>query len=66
MGHTGCASIQDLPTKAKFGRITSQGLRERHVHDVMTATASDGHNEQRSNQRSILHDQISLVAMGGR
>jgi IMP dehydrogenase len=35
MGYTGCASIQDLRTKAKFGRITSQGLRERHVHDVM-------------------------------
>ncbi len=35
MGYTGCASIQDLRTKAKFGRITSQGLRESHVHDVM-------------------------------
>jgi IMP dehydrogenase len=35
MGYTGSASIQDLRTKAKFGRITSQGLRESHVHDVM-------------------------------
>jgi IMP dehydrogenase len=35
MGYTGCASIQELRTKAKFGRITSQGLRESHVHDVM-------------------------------
>jgi IMP dehydrogenase len=35
MGYTGCASIQDLRQKAKFGRITSQGLRESHVHDVM-------------------------------
>jgi len=35
MGYTGCGTIQDLRTKAKFGRITSQGLRESHVHDVM-------------------------------
>jgi IMP dehydrogenase len=35
MGYTGSANIQDLRTKAKFGRITSQGLRESHVHDVM-------------------------------
>ena len=35
MGYTGCATIQELRTKAKFGRITSQGLRESHVHDVM-------------------------------
>jgi IMP dehydrogenase len=35
MGYTGCATVQDLRTKAKFGRITSQGLRESHVHDVM-------------------------------
>jgi IMP dehydrogenase len=35
MGYAGCGSIQDLRTKARFGRITSQGLRESHVHDVM-------------------------------
>jgi IMP dehydrogenase len=35
MGYTGCRSIQDLRTKAKFIRITSQGLRESHVHDVI-------------------------------
>src|SRR5258706_1021552 len=35
MGYTGSATIQDLRTKAHFGRITSQGLRESHVHDVM-------------------------------
>jgi IMP dehydrogenase len=35
MGYTGCTSIQELRQKAKFGRITSQGLRESHVHDVM-------------------------------
>jgi IMP dehydrogenase len=35
MGYTGCATIQELRTKAQFSRITSQGLRESHVHDVM-------------------------------
>jgi len=35
MGYTGCKTIQELRTKAKFIRITSQGLRESHVHDVI-------------------------------
>jgi IMP dehydrogenase len=35
MGYTGCKSIAELRTKARFVRITSQGLRESHVHDVI-------------------------------
>jgi IMP dehydrogenase len=35
MGYTGCKTVQELRTKAKFVRITSQGLRESHVHDVI-------------------------------
>jgi IMP dehydrogenase len=35
MGYTGCKTIQELRTHAKFIRITSQGLRESHVHDVI-------------------------------
>jgi len=35
MGYTGCKNDQELRTKAKFIRITSQGLRESHVHDVI-------------------------------
>jgi IMP dehydrogenase len=35
MGYTGCKTIVELRTKAKFIRITSQGLRESHVHDVI-------------------------------
>jgi len=35
MGYTGSATIHDLRTRARFSRITSQGLRESHVHDVM-------------------------------
>ncbi len=35
MGYTGCRNIAELQTKAKFVRITSAGLRESHVHDVI-------------------------------
>ena len=35
MGYTGCKDIDDLQTNARFVRITSAGLRESHVHDVI-------------------------------
>ncbi len=35
MGYCGCLSIADLQQKARFVRITSAGLRESHVHDVI-------------------------------
>lgn len=35
MGYTGCKSIAELQNNAKFVRITSAGLRESHVHDVI-------------------------------
>jgi IMP dehydrogenase len=35
MGYTGCRSITELQQNAKFVRITSAGLRESHVHDVI-------------------------------
>lgn len=35
MGYTGCRNIFEMQTKAKFVRITSAGLRESHVHDVI-------------------------------
>ena len=35
MGYTGCRDIAELQTKAKFVRMTSAGLRESHVHDVI-------------------------------
>ncbi len=34
MGYCGCASIEDLRTKAEFVEISSAGMRESHVHDV--------------------------------
>jgi IMP dehydrogenase len=35
MGYVGCRTIRDLQEKARFIRITSAGLRESHVHDVI-------------------------------
>lgn len=35
MGYLGCATIDDLRQKSKFVRITTAGLRESHVHDVI-------------------------------
>jgi IMP dehydrogenase len=35
MGYCGCACIQELRENAKFVRLTSAGLRESHVHDVI-------------------------------
>jgi IMP dehydrogenase len=34
MGYLGAVNIQDLQKKAKFVRVSPQGLRESHVHDV--------------------------------
>jgi IMP dehydrogenase len=35
MGYSGCESLKALRTRAKFIKITSAGLRESHVHDVV-------------------------------
>jgi IMP dehydrogenase len=35
MGYVGAKNIQELREKAKFIRITSSGLKESHVHDVI-------------------------------
>ena len=34
MGYTGCASVEELRTRARFVEITAAGMRESHVHDV--------------------------------
>jgi len=47
MGYAGCENIPTLKTKARFVRITSSGLRESHVHDVMiTKEAPNYHVEK--------------------
>jgi IMP dehydrogenase len=35
MGYLGCANLSELRSKTKMVRITSAGLRESHVHDVI-------------------------------
>jgi IMP dehydrogenase len=35
MGLAGCASIEELRTKAQFVRISPAGLKESHAHDVV-------------------------------
>lgn len=35
MGYVGCRTIPELRERARFVRITSAGLRESHVHDVI-------------------------------
>jgi IMP dehydrogenase len=35
MGYCGAANLKDLQERAQFVRITSAGLRESHVHDVI-------------------------------
>ncbi|NJB67390.1 IMP dehydrogenase [Desulfobaculum xiamenense] len=35
MGYTGCATIAELKEKAQFTQISTAGLRESHVHDVI-------------------------------
>ncbi|MDB5862268.1 MAG: dehydrogenase [Betaproteobacteria bacterium] len=34
MGYLGCATIEEVRSKAEFVEITSAGIRESHVHDV--------------------------------
>ncbi|MEL6349366.1 MAG: IMP dehydrogenase [Myxococcota bacterium] len=40
MGYTGCPTIKAMQRDARFVRITSAGLRESHVHDVIITRES--------------------------
>ena len=35
MGYTGCQDLEELRTKTRYVQITSAGLKESHVHDVI-------------------------------
>jgi IMP dehydrogenase len=35
MGYTGCATIPELQARGRFVKISSAGLKESHVHDVI-------------------------------
>jgi len=40
MGYTGCGTISAMQRDARFCRITSAGLKESHVHDVIITKES--------------------------
>jgi IMP dehydrogenase len=40
MGYTGCKTISELQTKAKFIRISPAALKESHPHDVIITKES--------------------------
>lgn len=44
MGYVGAATLDELPVKARFVRITSAGLRESHAHDVTITKESPNYS----------------------
>src|SRR5258708_30989429 len=40
MGYCGCQTIRELQERASFLRVTSAGLRDSHVHDVIITQAT--------------------------
>jgi IMP dehydrogenase len=46
MGYTGCATIEELSTRAEFVEITSAGVRESHVHDVQIVKEAPNYRVQ--------------------
>ena len=40
MGYVGCSTIEDLRKKAKFVSITTSGLKESHVHNIIITKES--------------------------
>jgi IMP dehydrogenase len=47
MGYTGCHTIEELRTKARFIRATAMGLRESHVHDVIITKEAPNYRVER-------------------
>jgi IMP dehydrogenase len=47
MGYCGCSNIEELRTKARFIRVTSAGLRESHVHDVIITKEAPNYQLER-------------------
>lgn len=47
MGYCGSATIEDLKEKTRFVRISSAGLREAHVHDVLITREAPNYQVER-------------------
>ena len=46
MGYTGSVNIEAMRTKTQFVRITSAGIRESHVHDVMVTKEAPNYQRE--------------------
>jgi IMP dehydrogenase len=46
MGYCGCATIEELSTRAEFVEITAAGVRESHVHDVQIVKEAPNYRVQ--------------------
>ncbi len=47
MGYVGAANLNELVKKAQFVRITNNGLRESHVHDVQITAEAPNYSAHR-------------------
>ncbi len=47
MGYTGCRTVDELRTKARFIKQSPQGLRESHVHDVVVTEEAPNYRVER-------------------
>jgi len=47
MGLAGCASLEELHTKARFIRVTASGLKESHAHDVVITKEAPNYRTDR-------------------
>ena len=47
MGYCGCGTIAELKEKTRFVRISTAGLREAHVHDVLITKEAPNYQVER-------------------
>jgi len=47
MGYCGCATITELQRDAQLVRVTSAGVRESHVHDVIITKEAPNYRVER-------------------
>ena len=47
MGYCGCGTIPELQNKTRFVRVSSAGLREAHVHDVLITKEAPNYQAER-------------------
>ena len=58
MGYLGCRTILELQEKARFLRITSAGLKESHVHDVIITKEAPNYR-MNQNQKAPLRSYMA-------